>query len=368
MMPQHQNTGVFKLGIIGTGLGAALVLLLLNFVLNNRIQTLNRDSIKNTGMLKEAVPDFNEQTMNKYEQDIMLLKKNLFGLANAFDPRYLWMKKSYDSSIYFVEELGNINKTLSAKAKEKRLSPPEIGFKDKLPAEKEAVYLLNQLHGLKQIITLGLDYGVNFKSIKPLDSEELKGVAGIKKVNSRLELACPSQSLIEFIIRINESVPLVSFDSVSLTSDGANFNIDLVLSHFVMEKELQDILEPLEMNPEERDFAVQNAVEFSSIERGYVSMVRGNNPFFVASRLKDEQEELPQSISEPIQVRFIYRGKAVLKGKEVVVVEDTVNKETSFVGIGDRLGKFIVSSFSDDTLTLKKNGTSENLLIKREAK
>jgi len=326
--------------------------------LNAKSGVLKKNNEQQEAVLKKTLPDFDQKSVNRLDQDIKDLNARILGLSLVFDPKYKWEKKGYDPSIYFVEELGNIRQALKQKAKEKGVQLPDLGFKERLPSETEAGYLLNQLFGLKEVISLGMDYGVNFKTIEPQPPQEKNEMAGVRSVKSKLSVSCPAQALIEFIIRINEVMPKVGFDSLSLKLSDSNYDIDMVLEHILVDVN-PDIKSDQEAAPEVKSFSAGPA--------DAVNVLRSNNPFFIPEAKEEPKEKGVEQPKAPKPAeRFIFRGKATLRSKPVVAIEDTLKQETVFVGKNERISDFILMDFSDNSAVLKNINDNKNLVIKGE--
>ena len=134
----------------------------------------------------------------------------LLPLVYLFDPPQKDIKKDYDPAIYFVDELGKASQLLKTKAATKQVNYPDLGFKEKLPEEKEARYLLKQLYVLQEVVSRGIDCGINFIAVAPQPLEDSSELAGVKVAKTRLEVTAAASAFLEFIIQISEIVPLVS--------------------------------------------------------------------------------------------------------------------------------------------------------------
>lgn len=345
-------------------LGVCVFLLLLGFILRAKASALKKDNLANIAMLREVLPEFDSNSVTRLKEEVGQIKTHLAGLIYLFDPKYKWLKKDYDISIYFVEELGKTKQLLKAKSEEKQVNNPELGFKEKLPSTAEAVYLLSQLYSFKEIVGLGMDYGINFKSLNPYVAEAQAPMPGVKMLKSRIELSCPSKALIDFIIQLNEIIPKVCFESLSLKSVDSSFDMDLVMGQIVTEGDLSAKPDtPASVGVEEIQKNQQD---------DFIRLLRNNNPFFIASK---EGVALPIQISGKEDAgqlkpapRFIYRGKAILRKKEVAAIEDTLRQETVFLGRDERIGDFTLSYFSDSEIILKNISNNEEIIIKREEK
>jgi hypothetical protein len=336
-----------------------ILLLVGGWLLERRAVTLRQETAENILLLQQALPNFNNQSSDRLTREIGDVKTRLLGLSALFDPKYKWIKKNYDVSIYFVEELGNVKQALKQKAEDKKLPLPDLGFKEKLPSEQEADYLLSQLYGLREVVAKGLDYGIAFQSVNPLGVEEKTGIDGVKTVKSRLQLRCPAETMIEFIIKLNEIVPKVCFNSLSLTLKDSSYDIDATLEQVSIDMDLSGMPE------------IKTAAQIQEItgnqDVDFVRTLRSNNPFFVPSAPAVPPEaaaESPKPKTPP--VRFIYRGQATLKSKPVVVIEDLLTQETVFVGLNEKIGDFTLINFSDSQITLHAADTGKELVIKRE--
>ena len=102
-------------------------------------------------------------------------------------------------------------------------------------------------------------------------------------------------------------------------------------------------------------------------QQDYIRILRENNPFYVpVAQAPETNTESPQA-QVPVKppVRFIYKGNAVLKSKEVAVVEDALNQETLFLSKGESIGGYVLINFTPDFAILRSQ-EGEELIINRE--
>lgn len=335
-----------------------LFLLILALVLSSCSAKLTKDNLKNLTTLNQVLPGFNVQTLGKLKQELSQLEEHLLALAYLFDPPEKGMRKDYDLSIYFVDELSKTNQFLKLKAINKGMSYPDLGFKETLPDEKEARYLLRQLYALKEVVSRGMDCGINFISITPQPIEDLGILADIKSAKTRIEFTAQAPALIEFIIQVSELVPLDSFESILLKSQDSTFKADMTLSYTVIDTDWKT---------QERHFTPLNIREVFGSQEKFINMLRANNPLSVAVPAETQEELSVQAGGQPKKLsRFLYRGKAVLRTKEVAVIEDTLNQETVFLALQEKFGDFILKELQDFQIILKNINTDQEIIIKRE--
>jgi len=342
--------------------GAAIgILLILGWFLNNQVKALKNKNLKNAATLNQDFPGYTNQSLGQFKQETNNLKIKLAKLTGIFDPKEHWFKKDYDLTIQFVEELGKVNQVLQSKAKDKQINYPELGFKEKLPSESEAFYLLSQLYGLKEVVSLGMDYSINFKSITPQGIEEAKGLPGIKMAKSSMELVCPAQSLIEFIIQLNDIIPRPYIESILLKFQDYSFEINLSLSNIIVDTDWKDLQQYRPLDYKEA---------LSETQQNAIRILRSNNPLLlpIAKEAAPGEQALPTTDKTKQVSRFLYRGKATLSSREVVAIEDALNKETVFLAQGERIDNFIIQEFSDNEAILKNMDDGKEMIIKREEK
>ncbi len=214
---------------------AGLFLLILSLVLSSCIAKLTKNNIKDTATLNQVFPGFNEQTLGKLKQELSRLEEHLLALAYLFDPPDKEARGDYDLPIYFMDELSKTGQFLKLKAINKGMSYPDLGFKEALPDEKEAGYLLKQLYALKEVVSRGMDCGVNFISITPFAPEDLGILAGVKTAKTRIEFTAKTPALIEFFIQVSDIVPLDCVESILVKSQDSTFKSDMILSYTVIE-------------------------------------------------------------------------------------------------------------------------------------
>jgi len=353
-----------KYYFIWVGAGVAL-LLILAWILNNQVNILKGKNLKNTATLNQALPGFTSNSLEKFQQEVKNLKIQIVKLSSIFDPKEKWFKEGYDMTIQFVEELGKANQTLKAKAIDKQINYPELGFKEKLPSESEAYYLLSQLYDLKEVVSLGMDYNINFKNISPLGVEELPELSGIKMAKTSIELSCPAQNLIEFIIQLNEIVPKPYIESLLLKSQESSFEMNLTLSSIVLDVDM-------DWKDKQQVYSLKIKEPLPETEQNSIRILRSNNPFLITLPKEipkpQESEALSKADKSSEGPRFLYQGKATLKAKEVIVIEDTLKQETVFLGQGEKIDNFILKEFSDDEAVLRNINDDKVTIIKRGRK
>lgn len=349
--------------LIGIGI-IALCLSILYGILKGWINNIKSDNLKDKQMLDQALPDFNENSITNLKKEIKGMKDNFWDLAIIFDPKDRWFKKDYDLSIYFVEELGRVNQFLKAKASQKQVNFPELGFKEKLPSEAEAFYLLSQLYGLKELLSLGMDNNINFTAIEPQGIEDQAGFPGVKIAKSHLEFTGSAQSLVEFIIQLNEIITRPQIEALLLKYHDAVFSADLKISHIIIDEDWKS----KQAFPSSADIKEVFPQEQQELAR----TLRNNNPFFVLAQdnpavSADSQQEAGTKTEEPSKLsRFLYKGKAVMKSKDVVVIEDTLNEETVFLGQGEKIDGFVLKEFSNDAILLMNADDGQEMIISRQ--
>ena len=335
-----------------------LFLLLLTWFLRNRIARLAEENRINLAALKQVMPGFDARTLEKFEQDKSRLEAELLAFAYIYDPPDKEIKNDYDLPIYFVEELGKVKQSLKAKADDKKISYPDLGFKETLPDEKEARYLLKQLYVIKEALNPGMDAGVNFTSVIPQPAEDLGISAGIKLAKIRTEFTASGSALISFLIRLSEIVPLDSVEHILIKAQDSTLKTDMTLSYFVIEADWKD---------KTMTFIPLNIKEIFSQDEKAISSLRANNPFAMYGAQEPKglpsQASAEQSKESP---RFLYQGKAVLKSKEVAVIEDTLNQETIFLAEGERTGDFTLKELKELQIILKNINSGQETIVKRQ--
>lgn len=330
-------------------------------ILSGRTALLTKDTLKSQAALNQVMPGLNNQTLVVLKQDTdQLLETQLLPLVYLFDPPQKGIKKDYDPAIYFVDQLDNINQVLKGKAAGKKVNYTDLGFKEKLPEEKEARHLLKQLYTLQEVVNTGIDCGINFVSITPQPPEDLSGLAGIKVAKARLELAAVASAFLEFIIQVSQIVPLVSIESLLLQSQGPNFKIEMTISQTLIEANWKDKGIP---------FSPLNLKDVFLEQERSINILRGNNTFSVPKPQEATLVPVAASVEQPKQApRFLYRGKATLNSKEVAVIEDTLNKKTVFLAPQEKIGDFMLKELKGQEIILKNITSAQEIIIKREAK
>ena len=353
------NRKVFRLSKQSTLLASVILfLLLLAWFLNNRIAGLTKDELKNSATLNQVLPGFNVQALKQLKEDKLKLEAQLLALAWLFDPPQKQLKEDYDLPIYFVEELSKSKQSLKMKSSDKKVSYPDLGFKETLPDEKEAIRLLKQLYVIREVVNRGIDCGLNFNSVTPLPLEDSGISSGVKVAKTRAEFTASAPALIEFLIQISELIPLDSIETILLKSQDSIFKADMTLSHIVIEADWKDKTIP---------FTPLNIRDVFGSQEKFINILRVSNPFSV-NKPPEAQEELPaQAGEQPKKIaRFLYRGKAVLKTKEVAVIEDSLSQETAFLALEEKIGDFILKELQDFQIILKNINNDQEIIIKRE--
>lgn len=344
------------------GAAAILGLLISGWVLNLRLGSLKKNNLKNKELLNQALANFSDQSLSQLKNELKNLKGRTLSLINLFEPREQWEKKDYDFSIYFVEELNNTNKFLKEKAAGKQINYTELSFKEKMPSETDAIPMLNQLYGIKEIVSIGMDYNMNFNALNPLGIEEPEKQKGIRLAKSRIQLSGPKQSLMEFVIQLNEIVPRATPESFLLKTQDSTVDLDLTLNHTIVDLDSKEI-EGIAVNSDVKE-------DVSAAGMSFVNILRSNNPFTVPlekeiSAIQGTETKAQAQEAKPM-ARFYYKGKAVLKSREVVAVEDVLNQETVFLAKDEKIGNFKLKDFSDEEIVLENIDNGQQAMIKRQ--
>ena len=132
----------------------------------------------------------------------------------------------------------------------------------------------------------------------------------------------------------------------------------MTLSHIVIEADWKDKTIP---------FTPLNIRDVFGSQEKFINMLRGNNPLSVAVPAETKEELPVQAGEQPKKLsRFLYRGKAVLKTKEVAVIEDSLSQETAFLALEEKIGDFILKELQDFQIILKNINNDQEIIIKRE--
>ncbi|MCX5697576.1 MAG: hypothetical protein NTU54_06400 [Candidatus Omnitrophica bacterium] len=354
------------------GLGTLnIVLLVAAIFLAVQIGLMKNNIIRNDEVLKQTYPGFNPRIIPQLRGEIDYVKAELSEACDLFDPQDNSLRKDYDLSIYFVEELSKANRALKQKASDKQLNFSELNFKEKVPSDREASSMINQLHGLEKAVDLGLDYGVNFKSVEPGVTENLDAIPGIRQQKSQMKIMCPGSSIMDFITGVNQAAPYLSFDSFIFSLKGSYFEADLNVGHTICDRKALDIAQPAEQPKNKTSSPSQAMKELNAKQEDLARILKINNPFMHEGEQKNESKEQPQPSAQQKkektdEERFFYHGKAILRSKEVAVIEDTENQETIFVARGDNVGNFTLKDFSEDQAVLGASSPgAKDVVIKR---
>lgn len=340
----------------------ATTLIIIGVILNIWTKKIKKNNLKNLTALNQLLPGFNERSLEKLQKETNDLKTQIVNLADIFNPKERWFKKDYDLSIYFVEELGAVSQSLKTKALDKQVDFADLGFKEKLPSEEEARYLLSQLYGLKEIASVGIDHSTGFKLINPLGIESIEGLPEIKLAKSRIELTAPTQVLTEFIIKLNDIIPKPLTATFSLKSQDSFFQMSLNLEHIIVDLSWKDRKEYVASEE------IKKGLLWEKQDQNFIRLLRTNSPFLVAAKeisLPGMIQETKVDKSKQLPM-FLYKGKAVLRSKDVVLIEDTLNQETVFLGKGEKINNFILNEFSSEKVVLKNIDSGQELVLKRE--
>lgn len=343
-------------------LAASLLLLIPAALLSGRIALLTKDNLKAQAALNQIFPGLNMQALELFKKETnQLLETKLLPLVYILDPEDKAIKEDYDPAIYFVDELDKINQSLRMKASAKKVNYTDLGFKEKLPEEKEARPLLKQLYGLQEIVAKGIDSGVNFVSITPEAQEDIAGLPDVKIMKSRLELTAPAVSLLEFIIQIGEATPLFFIESLLLKSQDSILKAEMTVSQNFIDTDWKD--KGIPFNP-------LNRKDMFLAEDRSINTLRASNLFSVPkaeASTGSSQAALPAQEAKQ-SARFLFRGKAMLKAKEVAVVEDTLSKRTVFLAVEEKIGDFILKELKEQEIILKNRINGQEIRVKREKK
>jgi len=335
-----------------------LFLLIAAGFLNSRLVRITKNNLESLTALNQVLPGFGEQTLEQLKKEVSRSEAQLLALAYLFDPPEKGLGKDYDLPIYFAEELDKITQFLKFKAANKQINYPDLGFKKTLPEEKEAKYLLKQLYSLKEVVEKGMDCGINFTALTPQPIEDLDVVSGVKLAKIRIEFTAAAPALIEFIIQLSEIAPLGSVESFLLKSQDSAFKADMLLSYTVIEADWKN--KGMPFNP-------LNIKDIFLGQEKFINILRGNNPFFAPGPKEFATLTAKATAQQLKQIpRFLYKGKAILKSKEVAVIDDTLNKETVFLSLQEKIGDFILKELEESQIMLENINNAKQVIIKRE--
>jgi len=233
-----------------------------------------------------------------------------------------------------------------------------LGFKETLPDEKEARSLLKQLYVIRDVVNRGMDDEVNFSSVTPQAMEDLGALSGMKLAKIRIEFTATAPALIDFLIQVSEIVPLDSVEYILVKSQDSTFKTDMTLGYVVIEADWKE---------KTITFTPLNVKEIFSGEEKIINSLRANNPFYAGKAQEPTGISSKAAAEQPKQPpRFLYLGKAILKSKEVAVIEDTLSQETIFLAPGERTGDFTLKELKELQIILKNINTSQEIIVKRQ--
>jgi hypothetical protein len=340
------------------GAGIAIVLLLVvNLYFAGKINTVVRNNERNSVQLNAVVAGFSAATFDKVSKDVAYIKANIVSLSQLFDPRDRAGSATYDLNVHFVEALDNASKEINVKAEAKGSVPVDLGFREKLASQKDQAYIMNQLLSLKNVVLKGMDVGIVFNDIAPQNIEKTD-VAGMRIAKSRIELSCPVQKLMDFILQLDSLTPALCIDTCTIAMRGSMADITLLVSNVIVDL-------PWMQKKEDYEHADIKAIEpVSTAELS--KAIRGKN-IFSLSDSEDDAQKSASALSANKKAgdipRFYYRGKAMLRGKTVVVVEDTQKKETAFVAEGGMIADYKLMRFNSDAMVLQNVKDGKELSV-----
>ena len=345
--------------IIGAVLAAGLLSGALS--LNARIASLEKTIAHNEALLSSSVPNYNASSKELLLGQTKALRGQLAELAFVFNPKQRWAKKEQDISILFVEDLAKVNQRLKQKAQARQVQFPGLGFPEKLPSETEAIALLSQLHGLEELLQSAIELGISVVSVKPMGIAKDETLP-YDSAKTQVELSCPKEVLVEFLITLHTLIPEPCIDSLQVQTEGAEYSLTLAFHTLLVNVRAGDAATGV----------TGSGVIKQSNERlgNSIGMLHSKNPFYV-SAAKQAAGEGPgtadeKKLRQKAVPRFYYRGQVLLKGRNAVAIEDTLNKETVFLGLHDQYGTFRVAAFSRDEVILESVADQSKTVIKKE--
>lgn len=345
--------GVFVLGVSA-------------WVLHGRVTAMSTESTSNRELIKQTAPDLSKRTIPELEEGIIDVKSQIYATATLFNPQSKWLRDGYDVSILFVEELNNANQQLKDAAADMQVQFPGIVFAEKLPAEGAAVQLLTQLYGIREVAELAISLGADILDITPEPAADDDGFTHGAVLPASMEFSFPHETVVEFLIRITGVVPKIAVTTLAVKTEDEAVLITLDMSTIFTQFDLTD--------EEKNRYSVAGVPEESypqGIQRA-VSLMRGNSPFVIPERRKEEIMLAEEASAEPEpepeipRQRFYFRGKATLQSQEVAVVEDTMRQETVFLARGERYDTYLMKDFSDDGIILEGIDDKAITVINRE--
>jgi hypothetical protein len=341
-------------------LAVVLCLCLSAFVLRAREEAYARRAAASAAQLDDALGAFSEKKVVDLRAAVSSSAVRLAALGALFDPRAKWTRSNYDMSILFAEELNRSSTELKALADSRQTDFSGFSFTDKLPSESDAALLLGQLYAMRSVAELAVASGADVSLAKPLPPTKESALPDTREVPAEMELAFPHATVMDFLIRMNGIVPKLCSQALKVRVEPESVYVSLKYSTLsVSLSDIQGIdgkITVAQVPDESYPAGIDTAV----------SLLRSKSPFLIPVKQTGVEEDVTQPPEEekPAQ-RFFYKGRALLRTKQVAVIEDAMRKETLFLSVGDRFDNFRLKNFSETEVILEG---SDNFLtvIKRE--
>ncbi|MDD4909311.1 MAG: hypothetical protein PHR44_01335 [Candidatus Omnitrophica bacterium] len=334
----------------------AIFLILRLFFLSYKIKMIAEDKAAVAASISKDYRDIDEAALADMQKKTGLMWQRLLGLTEMFDPAQEGRKEGYEASLYFVEQLQSIEKSLKLKAENKKLLFQGLGFNEDLPSEKDSVFYLKQMDALRSAVELGLDSNISFGPVMPQGIDQKDESLGFLRLLARAEFTAAPSDLVEYINEIRDTAPLLVITSLKAEEKDGRMQASMLFERLHCGQDWRD--RKLE-KPLSRAEAVEKADD-------YLKILRGVNPFF-----QDQKKEEPAAPAgaaggaELKKERLIFKGSAVFRDRPVAVIEDTLSKETFFIAEGQSIATFKLLSFSSDSATLTAIDSGKEIVLQR---
>lgn len=345
-------------------------LLVSAWIVSGRLKASSSQIRDNRALLHQTAPGFSRKTIPALKDEITDLQARLYASAVLFNPQERWLRKGYDVSILFVEELNNANEFLKKEAAKMQVEFPEFSFQEKLPNEKEAAQLLTQLYGIREVLNSAIEQGADVIDVKPLKVSESEVFIQGVILPSRLEFRFPHATVTEFLISITGIVPKITIDSLEVKVLEAY--VELIMDFSTVYTDFSFLAEFTQGSAERHSSGVVPEESFPAGVEAAISRLRSLSPFAVPVPKEEvivpgvTTEERPaEQQQKPVQ-RFLFRGRATLHGKDIAVIEDTLRQETVFLSRGEVYERFILKDFSQEGAILEGSDNQIITIINEE--
>lgn len=337
-----------KLFLFLVFLNSLALLLLLGF--SFKAGSLKKENVK---LMKKIGEPVSEKNLEKLKLETESMERKILFFLNLYSKKKEEIPE-VNKRLYFAQKASELQKRLKRRAELNLVKAPLFEFSSELPAEKEVDIFLKDLEILEEVVNLGIKENLDFEKINLLKTEDVGEVPLLKKIGVEISLGGKKSNVFSFLDSCLENLLFLDIEELILSEEAEKILVYLKPVSLILSSKFAQ-----EVNKELKPF------NFSS----FLRVKKSVRTKFLNNKIWGESPEFKKSLKKEAtgqrQERFYYRGLAVLKGKEVVVIEDASSGDFLFLALGQKIGEYKLKDFTPEEITLESLKNKKELIIKR---